>query len=324
MTTPILFSIDQANRSKQEASCSILRGNERETRSSVKLPQHTSVMHVLQLLPEPYPEYPTLITRVISVSEACKIDERYGVSGLPSTGKDITGHFLNYKRLARRIYQDGEDSLAPHEEAFVQFVNTIYFFCYENDFYGEKLSLTYKTRHARGAVVCNPNREVALITALDDNLVDQALEMALQKRDFQAIRAILNFEGYGIPIKEPNDLVIPAAWGVKKTRESEVVEIEITPEEYEVWQEIQKSPPEEITEPAPFRNTPEFKSFAEAMSKSIPLHLEHAIRQRDIPTLRMWLRLYGRHNIAAPDPGTALVGSSETQEPPGTPPPPDL
>lgn len=281
-----------------------------------KTAQDANVLHVLELLPDPYPQYPILITRIIEFHEARKIDALYRVSEMPATGSDSEGHPLNYERLAWNICAKGENSLNLQEEAFVQFVNTLYFFCYENNHYGEKFSLTYKTRRASGSVVINPNKRVAPITALDDSLVDQVLEWALQKRDFQAIRAILNFEGYGVPLTEPNDLVIPAAWDAKRQDKEEVI-IKVTPEEYEMWQEIQESPPEEITDPAPFRNTPEYKDFVETMAQNIPLRLEQAIRQRDILALRMRLRLYGRHNIASSDPDNALSGSGKTQKPSG-------
>lgn len=301
MTTPLLLNTGQTGKTMQQDS------------------DNGVILHVLKLLPDPYPPYPILITRVIEVHEARKIDKLYGVSNLPPKG---IGYSSDYKTLALRIYHNGEDSLNQEEEAFVQFVNTIYFFCYEKDLDGEMFSLTCKTRRARGTVVCNPNKKVLPISALDDSLVDQALEWALEKRDFQAIRAILNFEGYGVPIKEPNGLVIPETWGIDKSdaNEEEVIEIEMTAEEYQLWQEMEDTPPEPITEPSSFVDTPEFKAFAERMAQNVPLQLEHAIRQRDIPTLRMWLRLYGRHNIAAPEPGSALLGARRTQEAEDTPP----
>ena len=248
-------------------------------------------MHASAPLPDPYPQYPQLVTRVLFSDEIRKLD---------------TGELGTFLLLYGDINGDFRGTLIP--------------ICYEYARSGEKLNLTWENRRARGTVVCNPNDDVTLITTLEDKLVDKFLERALQQRDFKAIRTILNFEGYGVPITEPNDLVIPEAWNAEDSDEEEVIEIEMTPEEYDMWQEMKDSPPEEITEPSSFLETPEFKAFVETMAQNIPLQLEHAIRQRDIPTLRMWLRLYGRHNIAAPDPDSALLGMGGTQKPPETPP----
>jgi hypothetical protein len=78
---------------------------------------------------------------------------------------------------------------------------------------------------------------------------------------------------------------------------------------------MKDAPPEKTTEPEPFVDTPEYKAFVERMARNIPLQLEEAIRNRDISTLRMWLRLYGKHNIAPPYPRSALLRSRRTLGP---------
>ena len=306
MTAPIFLGVSQVIASPHKAT------------------QDPIGLHVLQRLPDPYPQYPILITRTINFLEAYRIKKLYRLADLPPAGIDSKGLPLTYEKLAFKVYKQGGNSLTSEEEAFVHFVNSIYFFCYEKHHYGEMFSLTYKMRRARGSVVCNPYKKVTPITALDDSLIDEILEMALQNRDFQAIRAILNFEGYGIAIKEPNDLVIPAAWVAKKSDKEEGIEIEVTTEEYEMWQEIQKAPPEEITEPSPFVETSEYKAFVERMAQNIPLHLEHAIRNRDIPTLRAWLRFYGKLNIASPQTHSAISEIDRTKNSTGAQPSLDI
>lgn len=128
-------------------------------------------------------------------------------------------------------------------------------------------------------------------------MVDYVLEFALRRRDFAAVRAALRLDGYSIPSKEPNDLCLPPQWNVEVSDESDNVEIQITPEEYEIW----KSQPE-IPEPEPIvEESATQKVFAEAIANNIPLHLERLIRRRDVATLRTMLRLYG-HNISSVDP----------------------
>lgn len=188
----------------------------------------------------------------------------------------------------------------------------------------EKLRLTQRSWTDKEPTVCRSFGKVTPITTLEDNIVDQLLERSLQQGNFQAIRAILNFEGYGVPLVEPNDLVIPETWNADRSGKKEVIEIEMTAEDRQLWQEMKNAPPEEITEPEPFRDTAEYKAFVERMARNIPLHLEEAIRNRNIPALRMWLRLYGKHDIAAPEAGSTLLGSRRTQDASGTPPSCDL
>lgn len=323
MPTEIFISLSYTANSTREESARnrVLHAQER-TLSSGKTDQNVIVLHTTQLLPDPYPQYPELVTRIFILDDDRKIDKSCVASRFSHADKDFAGPRPNYPRLAMRISVEGEDSLVRREEAFVPFLNMLHLLFYKKDSRGDTLNLTCNMRHARGSIVRNPNSRVKPITALDASLVDQVLERALQQRDFQAIRAILNYEGYGVPIKEPNDLVIPETWDADKSDadEEEVTEIEMTSEEYQLWQEMEDAPPEPITEPSSFVDTPEFKEFAEKMARKIPLHLEHAIRQRDIPTLRMWLRLYGRHNIATPEPGTALLRARRKQGSAGAPP----
>lgn len=153
--------------------------------------------------------------------------------------------------------------------------------------------LNLEIRRAEQGLGFDPSKGVVPIRALDKSRTDFILENALQRSDFRAIRAVLNYEGYGIPVKEPNNLIIPAEWDNEESNVFDDLEIQITPEEYEMW----KAPLEPFeTEPSDEESALQ-KAFAETMAESLPFRLERLIRQRDVVTLRMMLRLYG-HDIS--------------------------
>ncbi len=165
-------------------------------------------------------------------------------------------------------------------------------------------NLTFDVRQARGTLVCHPGMKVRPIPKLNKNQVDQVLERALLRGDFNAVRAFLNHEAYEIPIHEPNDIVIPVELDSDESDDSDDIEIQITPEEYEMW-----NAPLEPCEPEPaVEESALYKAFTKSYAQNIPFHLEHAIRQRDIATLRMLLRLYG-HDISSHQPHGEDVSS---------------
>lgn len=92
-----------------------------------------------------------------------------------------------------------------------------------------------------GGVVRSSEKNVMLLESLDRGQVDEILEIALQRSDIETIRAVLNYEGYGIPVNEPNDLVIPLKWD--KDRDFSELEFKITPEELEAPLEACKAEP---------------------------------------------------------------------------------
>lgn len=264
----------------------------RETiRRSQKGARNRYEIHATEFFPEPYPKYPVLVSRTIHLHEAQAIEELYRVSDIPPIGLDSTGLPLNYRMLSWKIAteSEGEESLDPREEAYMQFANVLYFFCYDKHRLGEALNLTWRIRHARGALVRSTEKNVMAAKTLDHGQVDEILESALQRNDFEAIRAVLNYEGYGIPVNEPNDLVIPAEWDNDECNVFHDLEIQITPEEYEMW----KAPLEACEVESAAEEPAIQKAFAEAIAENIPLRLERLIRQRDIVMLRMMLRLYG-------------------------------
>ena len=158
---------------------------------------------------------------------------------------------------------------------------------------GANVTLKWTTRHARGNVVRNLLEE-AVPPLLDETQVDQILESAIQRSDFKAIRAILNYEGYGIPLEEPNSLVLPAEMDNESFIDPKDIQIHITPEAYELWKA-----PLEMCEPEPSVESSAFhKTFVEVMANNVPLRLERLIRRKDVNGLRMWLRLYG-HAISS-------------------------
>mgnify|MGYP001571661119 CR=1 FL=1 len=200
-----------------------------------------------------------------------------------------------------RIYEEEVDRLVKtlarvpgHEYLMNDAFYEIYLRCH----FGNKISLKEKVRRLRGAVVRNLSERASPTPTVDEIQVDDILENSLQMRDFRAIRFILNHEGYGVPLYEPNDLVIPAELYNERSHESEKLEIEVTPEEYEILM----APPETCPPPEP--STEELaiqQAFAGAMTESIPLRLERLIRRRDVETLRIMLRLYG-HRLLPDDP----------------------
>lgn len=145
------------------------------------------------------------------------------------------------------------------------------------------------------------------IPALDRNLVDQMLESALQRRDFAAIRVALNYEGYEIPVNEPNNFLSSMEQDRKAFPRGKDIRIQMTPEEYEMWKA-----PLEACQPEPAFKEPLHSKFMEVMAQNIPYRLERLIRRRDVEGLRMWLRLYG-HDISPTQPGNeGLSHGSET------------
>lgn len=178
---------------------------------------------------------------------------------------------------------------------------TCVFFTYRKFHFRDALPLIHETRCGRGALVRNPFKEVWPINTYDKNDLDCILENALQRKDFRAIRVILSHEGYGTPLNEPNDLVIPAEWDNERSRDSEKIKIEVTPEEYDILMgPLDTGPPPEPT----LEELAIHKTFAEAMAESIPLRLERLIRRRDAEALRMMLRLYG-HRLLPDEPSPA-------------------
>lgn len=254
-------------------------------------------IHVNESFPDPYPRYPGLITRIIHPPEAHIIDLKYGVSRIPATGLDSKGYPLDYDTLAERTSKFGLKCLNSHEEAFVQFVNVLYLFCFDKYLRGEDVEFTWKVRRVRGSLVRNTKDNPFRPQILDQGQVDEILESALQRSDFEAIRAILNYEGYGISVNEPNDLVIPEEWD-KKSELFHNIEIQISPEEYETWNAPLEACDIEPTE----EELGIQRAFAKAIAENIPPRLERLIRLRDVGTLRMMLRLYG-HDILPNQPG---------------------
>ncbi|GJL49742.1 MAG: hypothetical protein NPIRA01_09690 [Nitrospirales bacterium] len=249
--------------------------------------KNNNEIHVQEDLPDPYPDYPILISRTIMIEEARVIDSKYHVSDLPATGFDSEGNPLNYNTLAFRVFEDGEDCLDPNEDAFLQFGNILYYFCYEQDTLGKDPNLTWRIRYPRGINVRNEVEKVEPMKALDKKKIDEILERALRQHDFESIRAILNYEGYGIPVSEPNDMEIPEP---PNDMDIEDVEIEMSEEEYNEWKAPMKDfsfEPEAVSQGR--------QEFTKAMAKNVPVHLERAIRQRDLDTLRMLLKLYGHY-----------------------------
>lgn len=220
--------------------------------------------HARQEIPVPYPTYPALIIRSIDPEEFIKIDAQFGVS----------------KVLPRKKFN-----------VFARLVNVLCCFCYDKAIHNEMLELTVNIRHARGGLIRNPKTKAMPVPTLDTNIVDQILENALQRRDFHAIRVALNYEGYDIPVDEPNNLLSPSEAANKEVLRAKDIEIQITPEEYEMWEA-----PLEECEPEPVVNESLHNAFVEVMAQNIPYRLERLIRRRDVKGLRMWLRLYG-HDI---------------------------
>ncbi len=294
-----------------------------------KLPQQAAdnpfEIHALESLPKPYPSYPTLITRTIYLNEAQAIEKLYGVSKLPPTRSPTKDSYLAYDLLTDKIAREGENSLDAGERAFLQFANVLYCFCYDKHRRGgleADLKLIWKIRRTRGALLRHEHELENVMTrdTLDRGQVDLVLEDALQRNDYAAIRAILNYEGYEVPVDEPNDLVVPAELDDNEFDISDDLKIHITPEEYKMW----KAPlmKEDLPNKQSYwqeqlansemsmyfltrlRTSMEgsveksvmHEAIAEAMAGNISLRLERLIRQRDIAMLRMTLRLYG-HDI---------------------------
>jgi len=257
------------------------------TRTSKPASNQPYKIHASESFPKEYPRYPVLVTRFLHQHEADAIERMYQVSQIPPIFIYARGYFLDYQDLAQHISKSEDYFLNPEEEAFVQFVNVLYLFCYEKNHRGDKLKLTWKDRRAMGGVVRSSEKNVMLLESLDRGQVDEILEIALQRSDIETIRAVLNYEGYGIPVNEPNDLVIPLKWD--KDRDFSELEFKITPEEWEAPLEACKAEPS-------LEESALQKAFAETMAENIPLRLERLLRQRDMGMLRMMLRLYG-HNI---------------------------
>lgn len=244
-------------------------------------------IHALESFPTPYPKYPTLITRTIHLHEAEKLDLFYKAPEV-LRGENTSGNTT----LARAVITHMNDKYPEHQLAREHFFNVLFCFCYMKHRLGESLSLTWKQRHGRGTLIRNLKRSYVL-TELDKNQVDEILEAALQRYDFRAIRTLLAYEGYPIPVQEPNDFIRFTEWDSKEFDDSEDLEIQITPEEYELWKApLEKCEPEPAVDESAL-----YKAFAKSVALNVPYQLEHAIRQRDIGMLRTLLKLYG-HEIS--------------------------
>lgn len=249
--------------------------------------EHPTQIHALEFFPKPYPKYPKLITRTIHLHEAEKLDVFYKVSEV-LRGENPSGDTALAKSVITHINDWYPEDVLAREHFF----NVLFCFCYMKHRLGESLSLTWKQRRGRGTLIRNLERS-RVLTELDKTQVDEILEAALQRYDFRAIRTLLAYEGYPIPVKEPNDFLRFTEWDSKTFDDAEDIEIQITPEEYELWKA-----PLEMCEPEPaVDESAEYKAFAKSFAFNVPYKLEHAIRQRDIDILRMLLRLYG-HEIS--------------------------
>ncbi|MGB4106167.1 MAG: hypothetical protein WBK55_00025 [Alphaproteobacteria bacterium] len=212
-----------------------------------------------------------------------------------------------YDEALNEVYKRLE-SLPTGLEAMVDY--TIFYCGYTVLYCGADELSKLEVLRAKQGLVFDTSKSFIPSQAMDKSRADFILETALSRSDFRAIRAILYYEGYGIPVKEPNDLVLPAEWDNEDSDDSARMEIQITPEEYEIW----KSQPD-IPEPSPtVEKSATQKALAESIAKTIPLHLERLIRRRDVVTLRTMLRLYG-HNISSGEPPSKVNLNVDVPEP---------
>lgn len=132
----------------------------------------------------------------------------------------------------------------------------------------------------------------------DRRRVEEALEKAIEERDYPLIREILASEGLGptveTAIRVSEDLYFSKAWGPEgEPSRFDNIEIAVTPEEYEYLSADFIGPPEPChDEPSP-EMAIELEAFRNQLASSMPAHLEKSIQQEDVGMLTMWLRTCG-------------------------------
>ena len=180
-------------------------------------------------------------------------------------------------------------------EFLARFFKVLYSLAYAKHCLGNNIRVRWGyVRRARGHVF-QASKNHKLIRGLPEFEVDAIMEGALQRGDFKVIRVLLNYEGYGISIDEPNSQPTAREFGHKESEDFPDVEIQITPEEYELW----KAPLESHDLDSTLKCSPIQKAFGKVMSDNISLQLEQLIQRREVETLRMLLRIYG-HSISPP------------------------
>jgi hypothetical protein len=154
----------------------------------------------------------------------------------------------------------------------------------------------------------------------DRRRVEEALEKAIEARDYPRIREILKSRGLGVSketaTRVSEDVYFSKAWGSKEPSRFDNIEIAVTPEEYEYLSADFIGPPEPChDEPSP-EMAIELEAFRNQLASSMPAHLEKSIQQEDADMLTGWLRFCG-YSIFPRNLSREDEPSADAPEPPG-------